>query len=193
MSHSPANPLVNCGIRTFTQFLQVQVRWGCPKREALPLLKGNGGGERGGKERKNTFFRVDFFPREIRQHCPSILGKALSVLALKVKASFLDKHILNPSTSTSAVHSPTENPASDPLPEKNHCYSGAFYSCTSGHGWPEVPWGEMKSWNMMLLLGLLASKKREYRNKIYAKSRLSGWHKAFFLHLPECYYSSDVF
>jgi hypothetical protein len=43
-------------------------------------------------------------------------------------------------------------PASDSLPEKNHCYSGAFYSSTSGHWQPPVPWGEMKPWNWMLLL-----------------------------------------
>lgn len=161
MSHSPANPLVNCSVRTFTQLLQVQVRWGCPKREALPLLEGNGEGWAMGKKERAFILMLTFFP--LREICLIVLGKVCSVIALEIGPASLDKHTLNSSWSTSAAHSPTENPASDPLPEKNHCYSLAFYSWTSGHGQPDVPRGEMKSWNMMLLLGLLA---REENKKV---------------------------
>lgn len=65
MSYSPANPLVNCGIRTFTQFLQVQVRWGCPKREVLPLLKGNGEGREVGRKERTRFLGLTFFPEKL--------------------------------------------------------------------------------------------------------------------------------
>lgn len=130
------------------------------------------------KEKVLFLMLIFFFSREI---CQSVLGKVCLVITLEIGPASLDKHTLNSSWSTSAAHSPTETPASDPPPEKNHCYSVAFYSWTSGHGQPEVPWGEMKSWNMMLLLGLLAKEKRKCSNKIYAKSRLSGRHKLFFI------------
>lgn len=51
---------------------------------------------RGGRERKSTFFLRFTFPppREIRQHCQTILGKTLSVTARGGGPTSLDKHIL---------------------------------------------------------------------------------------------------
>ena len=74
MSHLPANPFVNCSIRTFTQLLQVQVRWSCPKGEALPLHKGNE--EWGGGKEKSIFLVLTFLPTEIRQRCRMCLGRS---------------------------------------------------------------------------------------------------------------------
>lgn len=99
-------------------------------------------------------------------------------------ASLARQAHMKPSWSASAAHSPTESPASDPLPEKTHCYSVAFYSWTSGPGQPDVPWGEMKSWNMMLLWGLLArgEKKESARIKcMQSQDLVAGINNSFFL------------
>jgi hypothetical protein len=154
VSHSPANSLVNSSIRTFTQLFQVQVRRGCPKREALPLLKGNGEGWGVGRQ-KGQIYWCWLSRRWIRQNC----GALRECAPLKVTASFPGRTPRHPS-GVGHPHSPTGNPAAHPPPEKNRCYSVALYSPTSQHRQPEVPWGEMKSWNVMLLLGLLARGKK---------------------------------
>jgi len=69
-------------------------------------------------------------------------------------------------------------PASDSLPEKNHCYSVAFYSPTSGLWQPGVPWGEMKPRNMMLLLGLLAGGRGKHAHNVCSQT---WWLASLFL------------